>query len=213
MALVLVALAGPAVADNKDVARDAFREGSRQYEIGDFKAALAAFKKAYLSYEDPAFLFNIAQCERQLGDKVEAVRTYRVFLRKVPNSPQRESVERIVGELQQAIEQEKTAATRPPTGTIEPGAATAAPPAAAPSASEAARPAAPASGSEPATAGTSLSVAAAPPPASRPLHKRPWFWVVVGGAAVVVATGVALGVTLGSSPKNPTPTYGVANGN
>ena len=72
IAALTAVLAGSAVADNKDVARDAFREGTRQFDIGDFKSALAAFKKAYLNYEDPAFLFNIAQCERQLGDKAEA---------------------------------------------------------------------------------------------------------------------------------------------
>jgi hypothetical protein len=43
--------------------------------------------------------------------------------------------------------------------------------------------------------------------------KRPWFWVVVGGAAVAVAAGIALGVTLGSSTKDPSASYGVVNGN
>jgi tetratricopeptide (TPR) repeat protein len=94
-----------AQAENKDVAREAFHQGTLQYEVGDFKSALADFKKAYLSYEDPAFLFNIAQCQRQLGDKAEALRTYRVFLMKVPNSSQRASVEKIVAELEAAIDQ------------------------------------------------------------------------------------------------------------
>ncbi len=178
----------PARADNKDIAREAFQEGSRQYEIGDFKAALAAFKKAYLNYEDPAFLFNIAQCERALGDKPEALRTYRVFLYKVPDSPQRPSVEKIVAELQAAIDQEKAAAAHPPTGTIAPGATTA------PS---------PATTSESAPAQPAASLTASPPAREKPLVKRGWFWGVVAGGAVVVAGAVTLGVVLGTRHANP----------
>lgn len=119
--LVLLCVAGGAArADDKQVAKQAFVEGSRQYELGDFKAALDAFKRAYLNYEEPAFLFNIAQCQRQLGDKAEAVRTYKIFLHKVPNSPQRPEVERIVADLQAALDQEKAARTRPPTETMQP---------------------------------------------------------------------------------------------
>jgi tetratricopeptide (TPR) repeat protein len=34
-------------------------------------------------------------------------------------------------------------------------------------------------------------------PASKPVYKRAWFWIVIGGGVVAIATGVALGVTLG----------------
>jgi tetratricopeptide (TPR) repeat protein len=180
---LILAVALSAQADNKDVARDAFQEGSRQYEMGDFKAALAAFKRAYLNYEDPAFLFNIAQCERAIGDKPEALRTYRVFLYKVPDSPQRASVEKIVAELQAALDQEKAAAAHPPTGTIGPGASGAAPaPTDPPPASTT-------------TSATSLTTSAEHP--DRPLHKKGWFWGVVAGGAIVVAGAVTLGVVLG----------------
>lgn len=46
--------------------------------------------------------------------------------------------------------------------------------------------------------------------AQRPLHKRAWFWAVLAGGAAVVASGVAVGVVLGSSTKDPQPTLGVA---
>ncbi len=55
-------LAGAAYADNKEAAKEAYSEGKRQYDLGEYDAALAAFKKAYLNYEEPVFLFNIAQC-------------------------------------------------------------------------------------------------------------------------------------------------------
>ena len=64
----------------------------------------------------------------------------------------------------------------------------------------------------PATAsdGASLTVTASPRPT--PLVRRPWFWGVVGGAAVAVVVGVTLGVVLGA-PKNPAVTLGTVAGN
>jgi tetratricopeptide (TPR) repeat protein len=43
-------------------------------------------------------------------------------------------------------------------------------------------------------------VSTSPRPArrERPLYRRGWFWGVVGGAVVVVAAGVTLGVVLGT---------------
>jgi len=201
MLLFLVA-AGVAHADNKQVAKEAFVEGSRQYELGDFKAALDAFKRAYLNYEEPAFLFNIAQCQRQLGDKPEAIRTYKIFLRKVPHAPQRAEVERIIADLQAAAEQEKAARTRPPMETMQPPAATATTPASPPP--PVATPAAPVS--EPAVA----AAPASPAPAAdhQPLYKKWWLWTAVGVVAVGVGLGVGLGVGVGvgvgpkSTPRN-----------
>jgi tetratricopeptide (TPR) repeat protein len=52
---------------------------------------------------------------------------------------------------------------------------------------------------------------APPPPAARPVVKRPWFWAVLVVGAGAVATGVALGVVYGH-PKDPTPSFGRAEG-
>jgi tetratricopeptide (TPR) repeat protein len=43
------------------------------------------------------------------------------------------------------------------------------------------------------------------PPPRRPLVKRPWFWIALGGAATVVVTGVTLGVLYGTGTRNPVP--------
>jgi tetratricopeptide (TPR) repeat protein len=176
-------LTGVVHAENKDVARQAFHEGTLQYDVGDFKSALANFKQAYLNYEDPAFLFNIAQCQRQLGDKAEALRTYRVFLSKAPNSRQRASVEKIVADLQAAIDQEKAAIDRPPTATLSPEAAQP-PPRAEPVAET--------------NASNAPSLTATAPRREKPVTRKGWFWGVVVGGAVVVAGAVTLGVVLGT---------------
>lgn len=44
--LVALGLCTPALADNKDVAREAFRDGTRYYDLAEFGKALEAFKKA-----------------------------------------------------------------------------------------------------------------------------------------------------------------------
>jgi tetratricopeptide (TPR) repeat protein len=187
--IILVgSLCTSAWAENKEIAREAFHQGTLQYDLGEFKAALANFKKAYLNYEDPAFLFNIAQCQRQLGDKAEALRTYRVFLMKVPSSRQRPQVEKIINDLQAAIEQEKAAVNRPPTGTIAPEPQATPPP-------------------PPETAKTGpgkseAALTATAPRREKPLVKKAWFWGAVAGGAVVVAGAITLGVVLGRSGKS-----------
>src|SRR6516225_1877017 len=94
--LLLAGAAAPAHADNRAAAREAFRDGTRLYEIGEFQKALDSFKRAYLNYADPSLLFNLGQCYRQLGDKPEALRSYRQFLNKVPDAPNRAEVERVI---------------------------------------------------------------------------------------------------------------------
>jgi hypothetical protein len=71
VAVVILCLAPAARADDKPAAREAFAEGTRYYDIADFGRALEAFKRAYVSYEEPSFLFNIAQSHRRLGNQVE----------------------------------------------------------------------------------------------------------------------------------------------
>jgi tetratricopeptide (TPR) repeat protein len=201
---VLAMTVGLAHADSRDVAREAFQEGTRQFDIGNIKAALDAFKKAYLNFEDPAILFNIAQCERQLGDKAEALRTYKIYLRKVAASSQRAQVEKIVADLQAAIDQEKAAASRAPTGTLTPEAIAPAPtPAPPPSAPQPESSVPPSPATE--TAASTPAVASAPH-ADKPVTKKAWFWGVVAGGAVVVAGAITLGVVLGSR-HNPVELY------
>jgi tetratricopeptide (TPR) repeat protein len=113
-------MGGVAQADNKPAAKEAYTEGKRQYDLGDYEQALAAFKKAYLNYEEPVFLFNIAQCYRQLGDRAAAVRTYKAFLRNWPKAPNRDTVERIIADLEAAIAKDQSVKAAPPHETLAP---------------------------------------------------------------------------------------------
>lgn len=45
-------------------------------------------------------------------------------------------------------------------------------------------------------------------PRPTPVYRRPWFWVLLGGATIGVVTAVALGVTLGSQKPPEQPVLG-----
>jgi tetratricopeptide (TPR) repeat protein len=191
--LVTLATAFSAAAEDKEAARKAFSEGSRYYNLSQYSDALEAFKRAYWNFEDPSFLYNIAQCHRALQHKQEAITFYRNYLRNAPDTPKRAEVERLIADLEAALRQDKAVATAPPEGTI----AATPPPTTMTTPPTASQPTAPA-----------LVATSAPPPAEKPLYKRAWLWGVVAGAAVVVA-GVAIGVGIGtSSTKDPTPSLG-----
>ncbi|MDB4967740.1 MAG: hypothetical protein JWN44_3429 [Myxococcales bacterium] len=160
-------------AENKNVARQAYEEGRRRYDLSEFGPALEAFKRAYLNYEDPAFLFNIAQCHRQLGKKDDAIRFYRSYLRNKSDTPNRDEVRAIVAKLESEVAEENArVASAARNTTIAP--ANAAPMAASPP----------------------TNVLTARPPARRqPVYKRWWLWTIVGVAAAGAATGIAVALT------------------
>lgn len=84
--VALFALApGPAVGaeltdEAKAQARVKFSEGNAAYEQGNFREALKFFEAAYRLAPLPGFLFNVAQCHRQLGDFAQAASAYRRYL-------------------------------------------------------------------------------------------------------------------------------------
>jgi tetratricopeptide (TPR) repeat protein len=169
VAVFLISTARVARCEDKEAAKLAFAEARRFYALNEFDHALDSFKRAYLAYEDPTFLFNIAQCHRQLGNKADAVKFFRSYLRDAPNAPNREEVLATLTTLGDELRAEKTTA--------------AAAPAVATSVDHVARQ----------TANSALT--RAPQAARTPAYKRWWVWTLVGVAAAGAATGIALGVT------------------
>jgi tetratricopeptide (TPR) repeat protein len=92
----------------KQEAKARFMSGQRHYNLNELPEALADFKDAYRLYPDPVFLFNLGQCERQLGHHEEAIRFYRNFLREQPKAPNRQEVLHKIEEMEAAIK------SRPP---------------------------------------------------------------------------------------------------
>src|SRR4051794_9887712 len=84
-------VASAAVPDSP--ARQAFEEGRRAYNVGQFQEAIAAFEQSYRLSGDPTLLFNLAQSHRQAGQLEAAVNAYRAYLRELPSAANRAYVE------------------------------------------------------------------------------------------------------------------------
>jgi hypothetical protein len=177
--IALVLLAPFARAEDKNAARAAYAEGRRHYDLNEFTPALEAFKRAYVAFEDPVFLFNIAQCHRQLGHREDAIKFYRSYLRNQPDAANRDEVNATIAKLESEIADQKQRETQ---------AAAAAKAAAPPPMTTAATPVPP-------TASTTLVATPSPAPQHTPVYRKWWLWTIVGVVAAGAATGIAIGVT------------------
>jgi tetratricopeptide (TPR) repeat protein len=212
---VLLLVTPLAFAEDRDKARELYRKGTQHYNLGEYSDALTAFKDAYRNYEDPTFLFNIAQCHRQLGARADAIRIYRSYLRESPNAPNREQVTRLITVLETELQHEMASRTIQPQGTMQPAgepkpvakpaappppvAKPTPPPPPAPTVVEAPPPSPPAAPPpEAAAASVTIEHPAPPATAKKPLYKKWWLWTAVGGV-VVVGAAIGLGVGLSSS--------------
>ena len=89
-----VAAEDPAATAAEDAAREKFSEGNLAYDLGEFDRALKAFSEAYRLKPLPAFLFNIAQCHRQLNNPSRAAFFYRRYLALSQGEPANADVAR-----------------------------------------------------------------------------------------------------------------------
>jgi hypothetical protein len=113
----LASAGGSAVAlaaDNAELAKEHFTNGTRRYEVGDYAQALAEFKAAHMAKPDPAFLYNIAQCHRQMGELEQAVVLYKRYLAASPNAANRAEVEKRIVQLDAEIAAKRGRTAEPP---------------------------------------------------------------------------------------------------
>lgn len=179
-ALVCIAAAAPSVARADEAADKArgkavWREGVKQYDLGDFDAAIKKFEEAYQIFPNPDILFNLGQAHRKTKTYERAIHYFRTFLRYKPNAPNRDVVEQLIAELEGLTAAQKASNERPPDTVHAPP-----PPPAAPS---------------PTTA------TPAPAPA-QPTEAPRWYQDTLGltlAAAGLVALGVGTGFLIHSS--------------
>lgn len=156
--------AAPATREDRAASKLVFQRAQEDYAAGRYSVALAGYAEAHRLYPLPAFIFNMAQCERLLDRPEEALALYRRYLTEEPKAKNRATVEGLISELETTL-----AARRPkePVNLV------------------------PATPTEP-PAAELAAITSTPAAAPAPLHHQWWFWtgvaVVVGG----VATGVAL---------------------
>ena len=214
-------------------ARVVWKTGKRLFHQGDYKGALARFDQGYALSGKGGFLFNMAECQRLLGDDGQAQVLYRRYLAAHPTGKSRGlAIKRLL-----ALDAARAAARSPGPGadTPAPGAAQPAKPKPAPivpaedpapkprtvapaeeptpDTAQGAPAALPASATQaqrsrqPATSRTLTTARAAQPEAKQPgtpIYKRWWFWTIIG--AVAVGGGVTAGV-LASQPGLPAHDY------
>ncbi len=186
--LVLAAVlcvAGPAAAGAEAEARLRLKSAQQAYDLAKFDEALQAYSDAYALDPRPPFLFNIAQCHRQLGNYERAAFFYRRYLDLSPKRPTNAGlVEGLIQEVearqaeelrQRRLRAEGVTADKPPESALAPQAAPVQPLAAAP-------------GAEVAQEEPSIVT-------------RWWFWTSVG---VVAAAAAGTSLYLATRPAGTT---------
>lgn len=81
-------------------ARELAEKGRKHHDAGDYAAAVAAFKEAYVLAPSPSLLFNIAQAYRLAGNCDESAWMYRRFLDTDPRGTQRQLAETHLGAVE-----------------------------------------------------------------------------------------------------------------
>jgi len=107
----LLLLSSPAFAGNSALedARRLTKEATVEYNVGRFDQALDLYTKAYERYPKPALLFNLGQCQRQLGNYERAAFFYQGYLRGLPKASNRALVEKLLEESERQIEARRSA--------------------------------------------------------------------------------------------------------
>ena len=82
-----------------------FDEGTKHYDLGQYDAAIVAFKQAYALMPDPSFLYNIGQSYRQKNSCRDATAAYQSYLRDAPDED-RQKVEQFIRDLADCVKHE-----------------------------------------------------------------------------------------------------------
>ena len=183
-ALVLGLLAMTATtarAQDAATAREAYDKGMAHYHLEEYDAAIAEWERGFRAKPAPEFLYNIAQAYRLSKRPDKALSFYQKYLRVAPEAKNRDEVERQIASLQEIIDKQKKSAESPPQQPL-------------PVTPQPQQPTTTTTTAQPQTGRADLVAQ----PAEKPVYKKAWFWGVVGGAAVLVAGGVVLGVVLGT---------------
>jgi tetratricopeptide (TPR) repeat protein len=190
----------------KAQAREKFNDGNAAYEQGNFHQALASFEAAYQLAPLPGFLFNVAQCHRQLGNYAHAASSYRRFLALSEKEPTNAAmVKELIAEMDAKAKPAKSPAQAKTVAKDRPEAV---PSKERSTLKESERKALDIRTSRSLSAKEkSLRPAAVPSPAVReerePLVRKWWVWAGAGAAAVV-AGGVIYALAAPDAPRNPT---------
>jgi tetratricopeptide (TPR) repeat protein len=99
--LCLVAIA-PARAEDRATraAQKHFEKAQKLFSLGKFELALDEYQQAYDAKPLGDFLYNIAQCYRNLSDYDQAIFSFKKYLKEKPDAEDRAQVEKFIDELE-----------------------------------------------------------------------------------------------------------------
>ncbi len=202
MTALLLALAlHAAPASPTDEAKALFKDGETAYNLGQFDVALQKYSDAYKLKPLPGFLFNIAQCHKQLGNYERAAFFFGRFVdTSPPKAPNVDVAKGLLDEMK-AKQKEVEAKALDQKNAEETKKAEDARKADADRKAQDELKIAQLTPNEPVA---SPVLPPMPPPQvveDTPAYKKGWFWGVVIGAAVVVAAGVTI-TLIATSPKS-----------
>lgn len=166
-----------------DRAHTVYLSGRQFLDESNYDKAISYFKDAYsIDCSVHGILPAIATAYERKGDKAEAVRALEEYLRRAPNAPDHEVIERRIKNLKDQLARDQPA----PTATAPAATATVSPP-----------PPPPASATGPAEPppAATASLTSPPPPGAEPASSEghsvaPWIVVGIGGAAL--AAGIVI---------------------
>lgn len=95
-------------------ARVLFEQGRAAYDDGNYRDAWAAFHEAYRLSARPELLFNIGQTADRMGHDADAIKAFSLYLKRLPDAPNRRDVENRVRALREHNDSENAAAPEPP---------------------------------------------------------------------------------------------------
>jgi tetratricopeptide (TPR) repeat protein len=78
-----------------------FTEAEKQYQAESYVKAIEQYAAAYREEQDAAYLFNLAQCYRKLGDSAAAAFLFGRYLQEAPYATNRTQVEESIEYLKQ----------------------------------------------------------------------------------------------------------------
>jgi tetratricopeptide (TPR) repeat protein len=175
-ALPLLATATPAIAaDPREDAKALSKRAGTAFKVARFQEALDLYTQAYERFPAPALLFNLGQCNKNLGHYERALFFFQGYLRDKPDAANRAAVETLIAEAKKQLADARATETAEQAEHRKLEELEAQKLEAELHAAQQGRPVA-----------ASLSLEAAPPP---PMHRRP-AWMIAG--AVTAGVGVVL---------------------
>jgi tetratricopeptide (TPR) repeat protein len=100
--------------DELSRAKELYAEAQALYKSKDYEKALTLYQEAYQISKEPGLILSIAQCQRHSGKAEDAIKNYRLYLEKEPESPYKDQIEPKIKKLEEQIVAAKSLAASQP---------------------------------------------------------------------------------------------------